>query len=62
MGWAELEGIANRTDFDLKQHSAASGKTLEYYDDETKEHFIPYIIEPSAGVDRTILAIHVRRL
>jgi glycyl-tRNA synthetase len=57
MGWAELEGIANRTDFDLKQHSAASGKTLEYYDDETKEHFTPYIIEPSAGVDRTILAI-----
>jgi glycyl-tRNA synthetase len=57
MGWAELEGIANRTDFDLKQHSAASGKTLEYYDDETKEHFTPYIIEPSAGVERTILAI-----
>jgi glycyl-tRNA synthetase len=57
MGWAELEGIANRTDFDLKQHSAASGKTLEYYDDETREHFTPYIIEPSAGVDRTILAI-----
>ena len=62
MGWAELEGIANRTDFDLKQHSAASGKTLEYYDDETREHFTPYIIEPSAGVDRTILAIIVRCL
>jgi glycyl-tRNA synthetase len=55
-GWAELEGIANRTDFDLKQHSAASGKTLEYYDDETKEHYVPYIIEPSVGVDRAILA------
>jgi glycyl-tRNA synthetase len=46
MDWAELEGIANRTDFDLKQHSEASGKSMEYYDDETKEHYIPYIIEP----------------
>jgi glycyl-tRNA synthetase len=55
-GWAELEGIANRTDFDLKQHAAASGKALEYYDDETKEHFVPYIVEPSVGVDRAILA------
>lgn len=55
-GWAELEGIANRTDFDLKQHSAASGKTLEYYDDETKEHYVPYVIEPSVGVDRALLA------
>ena len=40
-GWAELEGIANRTDFDLKQHSAASGKSMEYFDDETKEHYRP---------------------
>lgn len=56
MGWAEMEGIANRTDFDLKQHSVHSGKSLEYYDDETKEHFVPYIIEPSAGVDRSLLA------
>jgi len=56
MGWAELEGIANRTDFDLKQHSEASGKSMEYFDDETKEHYIPYIIEPSAGVDRSLLA------
>ncbi|HTY81911.1 MAG TPA: glycine--tRNA ligase [Dehalococcoidales bacterium] len=55
-GWSELEGIANRTDFDLKQHSAASGKSMEYFDDESKEHFIPYIIEPSAGIDRAILA------
>jgi glycyl-tRNA synthetase len=55
-GWAELEGIANRTDFDLKQHAAASGKSMEYYDDETKEHFIPYVVEPSAGVDRAILS------
>jgi glycyl-tRNA synthetase len=56
MGWAELEGIANRGDFDLKQHSKASGKSLEYYDDESKEHYLPYIIEPSAGVDRGLLA------
>jgi glycyl-tRNA synthetase len=55
-GWAELEGIANRTDFDLRQHAAASGKSMEYFDDETKEHFVPFIIEPSAGIDRTILA------
>jgi glycyl-tRNA synthetase len=56
-GWAELEGIANRTDFDLKQHSNASGKSLEYFDDEAKEHYIPYIVEPSVGVDRAILAV-----
>ncbi len=56
MGWAELEGIANRTDFDLKQHNDASGKSMEYYDDEAKEHYLPYIIEPSAGVDRSLLA------
>jgi glycyl-tRNA synthetase len=56
MGWAELEGIANRGDYDLRQHSEASGKSLEYFDDEAKEHYLPYIIEPSAGVDRSILA------
>ncbi|MDP2919131.1 MAG: glycine--tRNA ligase [Dehalococcoidia bacterium] len=55
-GWAELEGIANRTDFDLKQHSQGSGKTLDYYDDETKEHYTPYVIEPAVGVDRSLLA------
>ncbi len=55
-GWAELEGIANRADFDLKQHAAASGKSMEYYDDETKEHYVPYVIEPSVGVDRALLA------
>jgi glycyl-tRNA synthetase len=55
-GWAELEGIANRTDYDLKQHSQASGKTLDYYDDETKEHYTPYVIEPAVGVDRSLLA------
>ena len=56
MGWAELEGVANRGDFDLAQHANASGKGMAYFDDETKEHFIPYIIEPSAGVDRSALA------
>jgi len=57
MGWAELEGIANRGDFDLAQHASSSGKSLEYFDEETKEHFLPYIIEPSAGVDRCALAL-----
>jgi len=56
IGWSEIEGIANRTDFDLKQHSKYSGKDLSYFDDETKEHIIPYVIEPSAGVDRSVLA------
>ena len=56
IGWSELEGIANRTDFDLKQHSKYSGKDLSYFDEETKEHIIPYVIEPSAGVDRSVLA------
>jgi glycyl-tRNA synthetase len=56
MGWAELEGIANRCDFDLTQHSKFSGKKLEYLDNETNEHVVPYVIEPSAGVDRSVLA------
>ena len=56
MGWAELEGIANRGDFDLVQHAKYSGKNLSYFDEETNEHIIPYIIEPSAGVDRSALA------
>ncbi len=55
-GWSELEGIANRTDFDLKQHSQFSGKELQYFDDAAKEKFYPYIIEPSGGVDRSVLA------
>ena len=55
-GWSELEGIANRTDFDLKQHAKHSGKDLQYFDDATKERFFPYIIEPSGGVDRSVLA------
>jgi glycyl-tRNA synthetase len=54
--WGELEGIANRGDFDLKQHSKFSGKTLAYFDEESKETIVPYVIEPSAGVDRSMLA------
>ena len=56
MGWSELEGIANRGDFDLVQHTSFSGKSLDYFDEETKEHIVPYIIEPSAGADRSFLA------
>ncbi len=55
-GWSELEGIANRTDFDLKQHAQISGKDLQFFDEETKDRFIPYVIEPSGGIDRSILA------
>jgi glycyl-tRNA synthetase len=55
-GWSELEGIANRTDYDLKQHSQVSGQDLRYFDDATKERFYPYIIEPSGGVDRSVVA------
>jgi glycyl-tRNA synthetase len=58
-GWSELEGIANRTDFDLKQHALASGKDLCYFDDASKEKFYPYIIEPSGGIDRSVLAFLV---
>ncbi len=58
-GWSELEGIANRTDFDLKKHSQASGQELQYFDAATKEKFYPYIIEPSGGVDRSVLALLV---
>ena len=56
MGWSELEGIANRTDFDLKRHSEVSGNRLDYFDEATQEHFVPFVIEPSAGADRAALA------
>ncbi len=56
MGWSELEGIANRTDFDLTQHSKLAGRDLTFYDEEEKRRYIPYVIEPSAGVDRSLLA------
>ncbi len=58
-GWAELEGIANRTDYDLKQHSNLSGVNLQYQDPATNERFFPYVIEPSGGVDRATLAFLV---
>ena len=49
--------MAYRTDYDLSQHQKASGKSLEYFDEETKQKFIPHVVEPSAGVDRTVLAM-----
>jgi glycyl-tRNA synthetase len=59
MGWSELEGIANRGDFDLAQHAEFSGEKLEYFDQKTGERYVPYVIEPSAGVDRSMLAFLV---
>ncbi len=56
-GVQELEGIAYRTDYDLTQHIQGSGKALDYFDEETKERFVPHVVEPSAGVDRTVLAL-----
>lgn len=56
-GRKELYGLAYRTDFDLKQHSEFSSNDMSYYDDETKERFIPHVIEPSFGLDRTVLAV-----
>ena len=58
-GWGELWGIADRTDFDLTQHMNTSGKSLEYFDQETGEKYIPYVIEPSLGADRVTLAFLV---
>ena len=58
-GWGELEGIANRTDYDLKAHSEASGKDLSYFDEKTKQKIIPYVIEPSIGLGRLMLALLV---
>jgi glycyl-tRNA synthetase len=55
-GWGELEGIANRTDFDLTQHSTFSGQDLSYYDQEHDRRYLPYVIEPAAGADRATLA------
>jgi glycyl-tRNA synthetase len=53
-GWGELEGIADRTDYDLKAHAAQSGKPLTYFDEETNQHIVPYVIEPAAGLTRTL--------
>ena len=56
-GWKELTGLANRTDFDLNAHMKASGKDLQYFDAETNEKYVPYVIEPTLGVDRLVLAV-----
>jgi glycyl-tRNA synthetase len=55
-GWGELEGIANRTDYDLTQHSKFSGEDLTYFDQERDLHYVPYVVEPAAGADRATLA------
>jgi glycyl-tRNA synthetase len=55
-GWGELEGVANRTDFDLRQHAAASGARLEYFDQATGEHYVPHVVEPAAGATRAMMA------
>jgi glycyl-tRNA synthetase len=59
IGWSELEGIANRGDFDLGQHAKFSGEKLEYFDQQTKERYVPHVIEPAAGADRATLAFLV---
>ena len=56
-GWGELWGVADRTDYDLNQHIKTSGKSLEYFDPETNEKYVPYVIEPSLGVERLFLSI-----
>jgi len=56
-GWMECEGIHDRGDFDLRQHQEHSGKNLEYFDPDTKEHFLPHVVETSAGLDRILLAV-----
>ena len=59
IGWSELEGIANRGDFDLTQHAEHSGEKLEYFDQATGERYVPHVIEPAAGADRAMLAFLV---
>jgi glycyl-tRNA synthetase len=58
-GWSELEGVANRTDYDLKKHSEASGTPLTWFDQQNNEHVAPYVIEPAAGCDRTAMTFLV---
>ncbi|MDD2909621.1 MAG: glycine--tRNA ligase [Candidatus Pacebacteria bacterium] len=57
MGWSEIEGVASRGDYDLSQHEKYSGEDLKYFDEAKGEKYIPYVIEPSCGVDRTMLAL-----
>ena len=61
-GWGEIEGVHNRTNFDLSRHEEFSGKSLKYYDEETKEKYVPYIIETSAGASRSFMAFLVDAL
>ncbi|MGN6756550.1 MAG: glycine--tRNA ligase [Thermomicrobiales bacterium] len=56
-GWGELEGIASRGDYDLRRHIEASGETLSFFDEETREHIVPYVVEPAAGLDRIMLIL-----
>ena len=58
-GWGEIQGIANRTDYDLKAHSEKSGQDLTYFDEGAGQHIMPYVVEPSAGVDRAVMALLV---
>jgi glycyl-tRNA synthetase len=57
MGWSELEGVADRTDYDLRAHTAGSGKTLAVFDEASGEHVTPFVIEPAMGVDRAVLTV-----
>ncbi|MFM9043870.1 MAG: His/Gly/Thr/Pro-type tRNA ligase C-terminal domain-containing protein, partial [bacterium] len=59
MGWSELEGVANRGDYDLTKHAEFSGEKLEYFDQQSGDRYVPYVIEPSAGADRATLAFLV---
>ena len=58
-GWGEIQGVANRTDYDLKAHMEASGQSLTYFDQDSGQHVIPYVIEPAAGVDRSVMTFLV---
>ena len=58
-GWGEIQGVANRTDYDLKAHMNASGQSLTYFDQESGQHVVPYVIEPAAGVDRSVMTFLV---
>jgi glycyl-tRNA synthetase len=59
IGWSELEGVADRTDFDLRAHADASGRKLEVFDESSGEHVVPYVIEPAMGVERAVLSVLV---
>ena len=61
-GFSEIEGIANRTDFDLKQHEQFAGRTLQYFDEATNQQIVPYVIEPAMGVDRCFLTVLIDSL